>query len=196
MPTQKHIGMLQLLLGLGCNKEIIAEFLEWEGLSKPHQRYMACPVIVFDQAWSDTLPEWIFPAIHVDRLEQIAEEAKQGITGDLATVSEVMAYMYSCTLTANVSHEWTNVYLWCSQQAMSKHQQLESGQSFAELLGDEQPLQLSDYEQHQFLRPLQRWLRQKIVKAAADRGVAKTNSSKSTKAKIMQAQTSLFDQQP
>ena len=188
--------MLRLLLELRGNKELVAAFLEEEGFSKPHLCYMVGPVIVFDTGWSDTLPEWIFPAIYGDRLEQIAEEANQGKTGDLATISEVMGYMYSRTLSASLSHEWTNVYLWCSQQAMIKHQRLPSGQSFSELMGGFESLELSDYDQKQLLQPLQRWLRQAVVKVASERGFAKTNSSSSMKPEITQAQTSLFDLQP
>lgn len=170
MLSENNIQMLRLLLEMGCHKEIVAGFLEWDGFSKEHIRYMAGPVVVYDPSWSETLPEWIHKAVACDRLELLAQERNQGTASESAILIEVVAYMYSYTLCAPVSHEWTNVYLWCSQQALSKHQRIPASSE------PDARLSLSNYEREQYLFPLQRWLRKTVVKAAAAQGVAKATT--------------------
>ncbi|MCA9263947.1 MAG: hypothetical protein KDA60_08880, partial [Planctomycetales bacterium] len=81
------------------------------------------------------------------------------------------AYMYPATLDAPLSYEWVQVYLYCGQEALAKHGKLPTGQTFAQaVLGEEQPLALTDYIQSQFLMPLQRDIRRKVVQVAAARG--------------------------
>ena len=113
-------------------------------------------------------------------MEQIAREVREGTIGALATPLEVMAYMYPATLDAPLADEWVQVYLYCGQEALAKHGKLPIGQSFAQtVLGEEQPLALPAYIQSQFLMPLQRDIRRKVVQLAAERGVAKPPQSHS-----------------
>ena len=100
------------------------------------------------------------------------------MVGGLATPLEVVAYMYPATLDAPLSYEWVQVYLYCGQEALAKHGKLPTGQTFAQaVLGEEQPLALTEYIQSQFLVPLQRDIRRKVVQVAAERGVAKQSRS-------------------
>jgi hypothetical protein len=85
-----------------------------------------------------------------------------------------MAYMYPATLDAPLSYEWVQVYLYCGQVALAKHDKLPTGQTFAQVvLEEDQPLVLTDSIESQFLMPLQRDIRRKVVQVAADRGVGK-----------------------
>ena len=94
--------------------------------------------------------------------------------GELATPLEVMAYMYPATLDAPLSFAWVQVYLYCGQDALAKHKRLPVGKIFAQVvLGEEQPLELTEYINSQFLIPLQRDIRRKVVQIAAERGIAK-----------------------
>lgn len=197
MLTKQNTRILEALLKIGCHKQLVAMFLEMEGCKKAHWCYMAGPIVVFDPAWSNTMPEWIYSAIATDRLQVIVDEAEQGAVGNLATPIEVMAYMYSRTMSGPLSNDWSNIYLWCGQHVLSKHQRLQKGQQFYDVVGLKQPLVLSQYEKDSLLRPLQIWLRQKIVEAARSNLNSCLGSTVSgapqKSAEMTQAQTSLFD---
>ena len=164
---------------LDANPQITSVLMEMAQLDRRFVRYMAGPVIIHRSPWAESLPPWVIPAVYADRAEQIAQEVHEGTIGELATPLEVMAYMYPATLDAPLSYEWVQAYLHCGQEALTKHGKLPAGQSFAQaVLGEEQPLALTDYIQSQFLVPLQRDIRRKVVQVAAERGVAKQSRSR------------------
>ena len=164
---------------LEANPQITSVLMEMAEVDRRLIRYMAGPVIVHRSPWAETLPAWVIPAIYADRAEQIAQEVREGTIGELATPLEVMAYMYPATLDAPLAYEWVQVYLYCGQEALAKHGKLPAGQTFVQaVLGEEQPLALTDYIQSQFLLPLQRDIRRKVVQVAAERGVAKPSRSR------------------
>jgi hypothetical protein len=167
--NKKHHAMLQALLDLGTNIELIAVLLDLCDLSQDHLRYMAGPLVVHKSLWSETLPTWVRKAVYKDRLEQILTETENGVTGDLATPTEVMAYMYAASLDAPLSHEWTNIYLWCSNYALTKHKRFSEGQTYWDRIGVE-PITLSDYERKEYLNQLQRDIRRTVVNKAAQNG--------------------------
>jgi hypothetical protein len=180
MMDERTLQLITAFAQLDANPQITSLMMEMAELDRWWVRYMAGPVILHRSPWAETLPTWVIPAIYADRAELIAQEVRDGMVGELATSLEVMAYMYPATMDAPLSYEWVQVYLYCGQQALAKHGKLPVGQTFAQaVLGEDQPLILTDYIQTQFLMPLQRDIRRKVVQVAADRGVAKQSRSRS-----------------
>ncbi|MCB0081401.1 MAG: hypothetical protein KDE47_10735 [Caldilineaceae bacterium] len=176
---ERTLQLITAFSKLDANPQIMSLLMEMADLDRRLIRYMAGPVIIHKSPWAESLPAWVIPAIYADRADQIAQEVHEGTIGELATPLEVMAYMYPATLDTPLSYEWVQVYLYCGQEALAKHGKLPAGQTFAQaVLGEEQPLALMDYIQSQFLMPLQRDIRRKVVQVAAERCVAKPSRSR------------------
>jgi len=177
---ERTLHLITAFAQLEANPHITSVLMAMAALDRRLVRYMAGPVILHRSPWAETLPAWVIPAIYADRAEQIAQEVREGTIGAFATPLEVMAYLYPATLDAPLAYEWVQVYLYCGQEALAKHGKLPAGQSFAQVvLGEDQPLALPEYIQSQFLMPLQRDIRRKVVQLAADWGVAKPSQSHS-----------------
>ena len=176
MLKENHHAMLQVLLDLDIDIDVVAALLDIGGFSQEHVRYMAGPAVVHKSPWSETLPKWIFKAVYKDRLEQIFAESSEGVNGKLATPTEVMACMYAATMDAPLGHEWTNVYLWCGNIALTKHGKIPEGQTYWDIVGQE-PVTLSEYVRKEYLEKLQRDIRSTVIKVAAERGWKKTQTN-------------------
>jgi hypothetical protein len=67
------------------------------------------PIVVFPGGWEDTLPNWIKTQITLERLVENMKEAHgEQPTG---TDAEATAYLYTASLTAPMSEDWTKIYL-------------------------------------------------------------------------------------
>lgn len=184
---ERIIDLIAAFSLLDPNPTISSVLMEFAEYKKGWVRYQAGPVIIHQSPWAESLPKWVIPAIYSDRAELIAQEAKHGQVGELATLTEVMAYMYPATMDAPLTYEWVQVYLYCGQTALAKHNKLPKGKTFAEVItGNDQPLQLDDYITSQFLIPLQRDIRCRVVQVAADRGVAKEGRRPKPKTLILE----------
>ncbi|MFC1975683.1 hypothetical protein ACFLXQ_04745 [Chloroflexota bacterium] len=190
---KKHLKLLQTLLDISGNRELVAALLNMDkdNFSRDHIHYMLGPVVVHPSPWSENLPDWLIKAVYKDRLEQIFAEAEKGVTGEFATESEVMAFMYAATLDAPMSHDWVQVYLWCGNIALTRHGRFSEGRTFWEMIGSN-PIQLSDYQRIQFLQKLQRDIRRIVVKVSARRERVKTRKRSSNFSRST-SQVSLFD---
>jgi len=81
------------------------------------------PIIVWPTPWRDALPEWIKPAIIMERLIENMKALKgETPTG---TDAEVLAYMYPRSLEAPLDSDWTQIYLYVSTKVMSRHKETE-----------------------------------------------------------------------
>jgi len=110
------------------------------------------PIIVWPGGWGDSLPEDIKARITLGRMHQMLKKEQ------LACDAEVMAYMYTLTLTRPVSEAWTRIYMYV----------------FTREMGDKAPEdlrqdELNNYDMGQ-LRDLKRWLWTTRVKARKERG--------------------------
>ena len=127
------------------------------------------PIIVWPSPWMDTLPEWIKPAITVERLiENIRATRGEKPT---ATDAEVLAYMYPLSLEHPMDSEWTRIYLYISGRVIARHKK-------TEIPEDIKVDKLSDYEMSQ-LNELKAWIYRKRLEA-------KHQSRKEEKAKAME----------
>ena len=117
------------------------------------------PIIVWPGGWLDTLPEWIRPAITMERLIENMKALKgERPTG---TDAEVLAYMYPRSLEAPLDRDWTQIYLYVSTKVMSQHRKTETP-------GDIKVELLSDY-QMQHLKELKDWIYEERVRFRQER---------------------------
>lgn len=71
------------------------------------------PKVVWPSPWNVDMPKPLSDRIPLDRLAQIMK----GETG-LATLSEVVFYLYPRTMDAPLSSRWTDIYLYCGRESM------------------------------------------------------------------------------
>jgi len=91
----------------------------------------------------DTLPDWIKPAITMDRLLEYARSNKEGYP--TATDSEAMAYMYPRSLESPLGHDWTEIYMYLGTRVCRQHRKIEFPEDIAkETLTDGQMRDLRD----------------------------------------------------
>jgi hypothetical protein len=113
--------MLKVLASMGMDRKVFACLLEIAEVDVQLVKYLAGPIITGGREWRYTIPNWVWQAIAIDRLDTILEEVDKGETGKLATPSEVLAVMMPITFEVPLSWEWNNVYLWASHTTLIKH---------------------------------------------------------------------------
>jgi len=119
----------------------------------------ADPIIVWPGPWMDTLPEWLRPAITMERLIESMKAAK----GELptATDAEALAYMYPLSLEQPMDSEWTKIYLYLSTKVVARHKK-------TEIPEDIKVESLDDYHM-QCLKELKDWIYERRIKARKER---------------------------
>ena len=113
--------MLRVLASMGMDKKVFACLLELTEVDAQLIKYLVGSTITSGREWRDAIPNWVWQAIAIDRLDTILEEINKGEVGKLATPSEVLAVMMPITFEVPLSWEWTNVYLWASHTTLIKH---------------------------------------------------------------------------
>lgn len=76
------------------------------------------PIIVFPGGWGGSLPDWIKPAITIERLMENIKTLKSGEM--TATDAEACAYLYTASLTQPMGHDWTQIYLYIASKVYKK----------------------------------------------------------------------------
>lgn len=121
------------------------------------------PIIVMPGGWGETLPEWIKPAITLERLIANIEATKTGVM--TATDAEACAYLYTASLEAPMGSDWTQIYLYIASKVYERHRSKESGVTMPDDIRVET---LSNY-QHGLLADLKRWIYERRVKYRKER---------------------------
>lgn len=117
---------------------------------------LTAPIITFSEEWASAIPERLKRDITLSRL--IGKMQNE----ELSTIPETVAYIITRTFIAPLSHEWTNVYLWCSAQYMQQYRK-KSDEDLTEI---KYPAQLSRHEES-LLKRLRVWIfekRREVVK--------------------------------
>jgi len=142
------------------------------------------PILVFPGGWGDSLPEWIKPAITMERLAMNMKALKgEEMTG---TDAEACAYLYTASLTQPMGHDWTQIYLYIASTVFARHKQ-------AEVPDDIKVESLND-EQMRDLNRLKAWIYQRRIKVRLDRDRAERREKKEEEAARREAeQPALFD---
>ena len=130
------------------------------------------PIIVYPSGWQDTLPDWIKPAITMERLLECAKSSKDG--QPTATDAEAMAYMYPRTLEAPLDHDWTEIYMYLATQVVRRHQKTEIPEDIAgESLTGQQTRMLNElkawiYDRRTKVRDERRRTEKRVAKEEAE----------------------------
>ncbi|AII60896.1 hypothetical protein [Dehalococcoides mccartyi] len=81
------------------------------------------PIIVYPGGWGDSLPEWLKNAITLERLtENMKETNGEQPTG---TDAEACAYLNTASLTAPMSSDWSQIYLYVAGKTYARWQKSE-----------------------------------------------------------------------
>jgi hypothetical protein len=172
--------ILQLLTEQGLNKTVTASLLELAGTDTKIVRYIAGPIITQQNGWQQSVPNWVWRAIAVDRLSIALDEIDKGEVGTLASSSEVLALMMPITFEVPLSAAYTDVYLWASYDALTRHKPYKeyNYEKIWQNIGtdpiDYQKIQL-DYEN------LAADIRSRVVQYAAEKGWGKKSFGKETR---------------
>ena len=143
------------------------------------------PIIVYPSGgWEETLPEWIKPAITLERLMMNVKALRgEEMTG---TDAEALAYMYPASLAFPLSHDWTQIYLYLASTTFARHKQ-------AEVPEDIRVEELND-DQMRDLNRLKAWIYKKRVDVRLERDRAERRQRKEEEAeRKKQEQPALFD---
>ena len=146
------------------------------------------PILVFPGGWGDSLPEWIKPAITMERLMENMKALKgEEMTG---TDAEACAYLYTVSLTQSMDHDWTQIYLYIAGKVYERHRTKESGVTMpADIAVDK----LND-EQMRDVDRLKAWIYEKRKTARLDRDRAERRQKREEEAAATEAaQPALFD---
>lgn len=132
---------------------------------------MTSPIIVFESAWRDSIPEDMLKNVKFSRL--IASI----LDDEMASFTEALVYMMPRTYEAPLPMEWVNIYTWLGLQyaiQFKKKGQVEAALEIA-------PKELTDYEKG-LLNNLRRWIyrqRRKVLKTKL-KSVKVSQANKST----------------
>ena len=146
------------------------------------------PILVFPGGWGDSLPEWLKPAITIERLGMNMRELK----GELPTGTDdkACAYLYTAYLSFSFDHDWTQIYLYIAGKAYSRWRQKESGTEMPEDIRVET---LND-DQMRDLNRLKAWLYRKRTQVREERERAERRQKREAEAAAREAaQPALFD---
>lgn len=126
------------------------------------------PIIVWPSPWQDTLPEWIKPAITMERLM----ENMKALKGErpTATDAEVLAYIYPRALEAPMDSDWTQIYLYVAAKVMS--------QAKGTAIPDDIKVESLTKDQLRDLQELKDWIYRHRVKVRQERRRAQRREAK------------------
>lgn len=107
---------LKALIAIDADPKVIAAmrsaFLDFD---PRHTAYLAGPVM--KNAGNMNLPSWLVKTIYLDRMDQVFEEYKVGIVGEVAIPAEVLAVLYTINDKDGI---WLKLYVWSFNQATAK----------------------------------------------------------------------------
>lgn len=110
---------------------------------------LTAPIITFSTSWADAIPKHLKEDIQLSRLFASMQNE------ELASIPETVAYIMTRTYEAPMSHEWTNIYLWCSSKYLKQYRK-KTDEDLKEI-----PIhELNEYEQG-LLKKLRVWIYEK-----------------------------------
>jgi len=144
----------------------------------------ADPIIVFPGGgWEETLPDWIKPAITIERLTMNMRVLK----GELptGTDAEALAYMYPASLSFPLGHDWTQIYLYLASTVFARHKQTE--------VPDDIKVESLNDDQMRDLNRLKAWIYNKRLEIRLERDRAERRQKREEEAAAKKAeQPALF----
>ncbi|QLG44685.1 hypothetical protein [Costertonia aggregata] len=109
--------------------------------------FMTSPIIVYESAWKDSIPEDMMKNVKLSRLLTNLQME------EMASHTEALVYMMPRTFEAPLPMEWVNIYTWLGLQYAKQFKSKEQ----LKVVSDIAPKELSDYEKG-LLDNLRRWI--------------------------------------
>ena len=151
---------------------MVSEAFTPDRLSLDDRRFLAGPLIVHQNSWTETLPEWLNDAVSAERIGIVYGVTPRYIVGP----AEIAAVMYPATMQAPMHSEYADLYLWATINAHAKKHDLNPRTLFGELLNmrpidDDEVLERGG-RLHETYRRLSEDIRRKVInhQAARERG--------------------------
>jgi len=142
------------------------------------------PIIVMPGGWGSPVPDWIGPAITMERLiENIKVTKGEYVTG---TDTEAMYYLSTASLTAPIGSDWTDIYMYLFTQVMRRHKKE------VDIPDDLVHESLNQYQQ-QLLDGLKRWIYNTRIKVRKERERASRREQREAAAEKQTTQPALFE---
>lgn len=136
-------------------------------LTAEQRKYLAGPLVMHNRSWGETLPAWMEESIPTARLRQVIAEVTGEDPEGMASLEEVMAYLYTACLALPLSQEHGRVYFWVASRVLPRYGMVSNSEGLVEQLGMRpEELRLSDYERREYLDHLRRDIRRSVVRNA------------------------------
>lgn len=119
---------------MGMNRAALCAFAEVFApglLTLDDSRYLRGPVVVHQNGWTETLPDWLPAMVAIERSEIVFAETSRYIVGP----AEIAAVMYPATMAAPLYSDHADLYIWATIKAHSRRKAISSDDAHRELLG-------------------------------------------------------------
>lgn len=146
------------------------------------------PIIVHQCGWMDMTPDWLKPAIKMERLIEIVVARKEGrdITG---TDAEACAYLHIASMEFPFDHDWTEIYMYVFTKTYGGHRTKDSGFTVPDDIRQES----LNAQQMQDLKILKDWIYGTRIKHRIEKGRAEKREKREDEAeRKAQEQPALF----
>ena len=140
-------------------------------LTAEQRRYLSGPLVLHNESWADTLPDWLRQVIPAARTAQVMAETTDEVEPGLATLEEVCAYLYTASLAFPLHRDYAEVYVWATAQVLARQGRAASVEAVFEMLGEAGARfqSLTADQECEVLRMLQRDIRRSVVRHSAGR---------------------------
>lgn len=148
---------------------------------------LRAPVLTHCQAWADTIPKRLLQIIPTARLASLLMKEQT------ATDPETLAFIYTRTLEAPMSREWTDIYTYLGCKVCEEYWKEDRW----DVVGA--PREIEEYDMNYFLKPLKKKIYEKRrqilkdgMKQLLKRQVTDEEKNNPGKPVTVEAQLSLF----
>jgi hypothetical protein len=165
------------LLSLGREALSYMKLLGLQRLPSPRLladdlRYLTGPLIVFDPAWGEDIPDWLRATVRPARLGLLLAGEKESVSEE-----EAVAYLMTASLAQPLDHDWSQRYLRLGARVLARWGLVSSETDLWRQLGEELPPRNQDQDD-EALRRLRSWLRRRV----ADAGVKTRPANRTSRA--------------
>ncbi len=134
-------------------------------LTAEQHRYLSGPLVLHNESWADTLPDWLRQVIPAARTAQVMAETADEAEPGLATLEEVCAYLYVASFVFPLPRDYAEVYVWVTAQALVRQGRAASAEAVFEMLGEVGlGRTLTAYQEREVLRRLQSDIRHSVAR--------------------------------
>jgi len=165
--NEKTVRRMVELLQDGVSIEFIAHGLRFHHVHPSLVHYFKGPPLNYAPNL-ETSPAWLLTILRVDRLKMVIAEHQTGIVGQLSTLSDVMAYLFSAADAQLLPQDWTAIYGNVAVTTLSRHN-LQSEKTAVMHYDEKTELTLTEQER---LVNLRQDIRQAVVRLARQREIA------------------------